>query len=54
MRATALCRSLLMGIFYEFIFALVLIDIFSLNLYNVIIKRKRVDTDADPSSNNKS
>lgn len=54
MRATALCRSLLMGAFYEFIFALILIDAFTLNLYDVVIKRKRADTNADPSSNNKS
>ncbi len=54
MRARALCRSLLMGVFYEFIFALILIDTFTLNLYDVVIKRKRADTNADPSSNNKS
>ena len=50
MRATALCRSLLMGVFYEFIFALILIDAYTLNLYDVVIKRKRADTNADPSS----
>jgi len=54
MRATALCRSLLMGVFYGFTFALILIDAFTLNLYDVVIKRKRADTNADPSSNNKS
>ena len=48
--ATALCRSLLMGVFYGFTFALILIDAFPVNPYRIIIKRKRADTDADPSS----
>ncbi|WP_205334767.1 hypothetical protein [Gelidibacter japonicus] len=48
--SAALCRSLLMGVFYEFTFALILIDAFPVNRYRVIIKRKRADTDADPSS----
>ena len=55
MRATALCRSLLMGVFYEFTFALVLIDMCrnrllrNLPIEFVLVQRKSNVPDSAPT-----